>query len=198
MPGGGAGSRQEAVDGRLAAAIPANQLLLQTIDHVEHRATLRRHVPLEFLESVGYGTQTGVVEVLEGVELGGRQHLVQSGGEPVIQLAGRHQDRQPAEARGVDAVTQDLRQPLDQLVEIARWLSELPSMLLGEHDVEATLNNPAQVGQTGLYFGRLVSPGPDTLDGPFLQAVQVAASHDLVELCHRTGGYRSVSGAAGG
>ena len=86
----------------------------------------------------------------------------------------------------MDVLRQDRRQLVDQLGE-AFLLSSLAAPPLRKDDVQATLDDPPQVGKPGLHYRRLVPARAKLVQGPRFETLQIAGRHHFFELSHRRG-----------
>ncbi len=89
-------------------------------------------------------------------------------------------------------LAQDGRQLFDEFRDVAWPATRLAALQLRDHDVQTSLHDSAQVGQTGLDLIGFVPPGPDLGYRPLAEAL--ADSSGQLRLLSRgtgRGGYRT-------
>src|SRR5690606_39869778 len=92
---------------------------------------------------------------------------------------------EPAAATGPALLAEDLGELADELGQAGGLLPVASPLLLADDDVEAPLDEPAEVREAGLHLGALGAHGADLLDGTLGQLAEVGGVEEAVEVGHR-------------
>jgi hypothetical protein len=113
-------------------------------------------------------------------ELGRRDDGVETVTEPGLDLARGEDLGQPSETGGMDALGEDLREPFDQVGQLPGGFACHPALLLGLHDVLATLQQSAEVGDTRFHLVSRIPSATDLTQGKVGQTVEERGVEDCI------------------
>src|SRR4029079_16353218 len=107
---------------------------------------------------------------------------VETSGHLGLGLAGGEELRQATDARRAGAVGQDLGQLADEVGQVAGLAALGQALPFGTDDVEAALDEPAQVGEACLDLLTLAAHLPNVSNRLLLEIPQIFGPEDAIEL----------------
>src|SRR3954447_23716798 len=128
-------SLQQGLDACFACSVAPRDLGLEGVDAIEHVAPLRRDLALEGLELVVQREQLVVAETRQRLEVVAPHDLVEAALEIGVDLAWRHDLRQPPDAGRARVLREDLRQAAHEGGEVTRRAAVAAALQLDADDV---------------------------------------------------------------
>ena len=175
-------ARTKAVDRRPPRLVAVDQLRLEGVDALVQGPAVDGHPVLDGLELPGDAVQLVDVEIGQRTDLIGPQHRVELGGElRLLGVGGEELGQVRRPGRAARPRREDAREVVDQVAEVTEGV-RARVLEVGVDDVEAALDEAAEVGQGHLGLLALGAHGPDVGQGPLPHVVEVAAGQNAVEV----------------